>query len=169
MLRARPAAHERSFSDALPKPYNGLERLTLSDRSKRWHSRAAQRGASVSKTVARCRRPSPTGRRVADLGRVPWCASMGPGKATIPVEGGYSVTCDLSFCSGMQLHLARRSLRGLEDGEPRKMRTGRSAHDVIKSKSISTIWDVIGLRDGRDGYALKDHFVPAELRLTRSG
>ena len=174
------ALHEAQlFRMLLPKPYNGLEvtpptfmqsieAVARHDASTAW-CLCQQNGCSMSAAIAR-----------PDVASLIWgddprgALAWGPGKATaVPVEGGYSVTCDLSFCSGMHnsTWLGAHCVV-LEDGEPQKDANGKiKLRTMLIPKSeidINHIWDVIGLRaTGSDGYALKDHFVPAENSVLR--
>ncbi len=170
---------QKLFRLLLPKPYGGeevspatfmqtIEAVARLDASTAW-CLCQQNGCSMSAAIAQP--------ETADLvwgydpaGALAW----GPGKATaVPVEGGYSVTCDLSFCSGMHnsTWLGAHCLV-MEDGEPRKWLDGKpEVRTMLIPKAdikIRSIWDVIGLRaTGSDGYVLKDHFVPKALTVMR--
>ena len=174
------ALHEAQlFRMLLPKPYNGLEVTPVTfmrsieavarhDASTAW-CLCQQNGCSMSAAIAR-----------PDVAVLIWgddprgALAWGPGKATaVPVEGGYSVTCDLSFCSGMHnsTWLGAHCMV-LENGEPQKDASGKTTiRTMLIPKSeieISYTWDVIGLRaTGSDGYVLKDHFVPLEHSVIR--
>ena len=174
------ALHEAQlFRMLLPKPYNGLEVTPVTfmrsieavarhDASTAW-CLCQQNGCSMSAAIAR-----------PDVAVLIWgddprgALAWGPGKATaVPVEGGYSVTCDLSFCSGMHnsTWLGAHCMV-LENGEPQKDSSGKTTiRTMLIPKSeieISYTWDVIGLRaTGSDGYVLKDHFVPLEHSVIR--
>jgi indole-3-acetate monooxygenase len=174
------ALHEaKLFRLLMPKPFNGeevtpptfmqaIERVARHDASTAW-CLCQGNGCSMSAAIAQ-----------PDVARLIWgddpagVLAWGPGKATaVPVKGGYSVTCDLAFCSGM--HNATwlgAHCMVLEDGEPRKGADGKTeVRTMLIPKSeieINIIWDVIGLRaTGSDGYALKDHFVPAAHSVIR--
>ena len=167
------------FRMLLPKPYNGLEVTPVTfmrsieavarrDASTAW-CLCQQNGCSMSAAIAR-----------PDVAALIWgddprgALAWGPGKATaVPVEGGYRVTCDLSFCSGMHnsTWLGAHCMV-LENGEPQKDASGKTTiRTMLIPKSeieINYIWDVIGLRaTGSDGYVLKDHFVPLEHSVIR--
>ena len=162
----------------LPKPFNGLEGYAA-------HFHAIDRSGGASRRehgvvpLSAKRLLDVGGHRPPDVASLIWgngprgALAWGPGKATaVPVEGGYSVTCDLSFCSGMHnsTWLGAHCVV-LEDGEPQKDANGKIKLRTMLIEieiDINHIWDVIGLRaTGSDGYALKDHFVPAEGSVLR--
>lgn len=169
----------RMFRMLLPKAYDGdevtpptfmqaIEAVARLDASTAW-CLCQQNGCAMTAAISR---PDVAAKIWGDdpRGALAW----GPGKATaVPVDGGYSVTCDLAFCSGMHnsTWLGAHCLV-LEDGEPRKAADGKTeVRTMLIPKSeidIKHIWDVIGLRaTGSDGYVLKDHFVPAEHSVIR--
>jgi len=170
---------QKMFRLLLPKPYGGeevtpatfmqaIEAVAQLDASTAW-CLCQQNGCSMSAAIAD-----------PDIAALVWgddpagALAWGPGKATaVPVEGGYSVSCDLAFCSGMHnsTWLGAHCLV-LEDGEPRKWTDGKTeVRTMLVPKSeveIKPIWDVIGLRaTGSDGYVLKDHFVPEAHSVMR--
>jgi len=170
---------EKLFRLLMPKPYNGeevtpptfmqaIEAVARHDASTAW-CLCQGNGCSMSAAIAK---PEVASRIWGDdpAGVLAW----GPGKATaVEVDGGYSVTCDLSFCSGMHnaTWLGAHCIM-LKDGEPM---TGADGKTIVRTMlipkseiDINVIWDVMGLRaTGSDGYALTDHFVPAEHSVIR--
>lgn len=174
------ALHEaKLFRLLMPKPYNGeqvtpptfmqaIEAVARLDASTAW-CLCQGNGCSMSAATAQ---PEVARKIWGDdpAGVLAW----GPGKATaVEVDGGYSVTCDLSFCSGMHnaTWLGAHCIM-MKDGEPMKGSDGKTiVRTMLIPKSeieINVIWDVIGLRaTGSDGYALTDHFVPAAHSVIR--
>lgn len=172
--------HEQKlFRLLLPKPFAGeevspptfmqaIEAVARHDASTAW-CLCQQNGCAMTAAIAQ-----------TDVANEIWghdskgALAWGPGKATaVPVDGGYHVTCDLAFCSGMHnsTWLGAHCLV-MEDGEAKKDANGKPVvRTMLIPKSeieINIIWDVIGLRaTGSNGYALKDHFVPAAHSVIR--
>jgi alkylation response protein AidB-like acyl-CoA dehydrogenase len=101
--------------------------------------------------------------------------AWGPGHAqAVAVDGGFRVTCNLGFASGMRhaTWLGAHCPIVEPDGTPRRRRDGRAEVRTMlfpfSSAEVKDIWQVIGLRGtGSDGFTVTDLFVPQHHSVSR--